>query len=195
MAMGYIDSTPPQVARVAGGWCLGSGIVLFVLTFRELGGDRFPSGAFTALVLLCCGSLAFFVGSRRLAAADRSNRRYFAENAGTEILARRRLLQSRLTMLRWVLFLSLVTTAAFWVVLISTYPCTDGVCSGFVSNQGDWIEVLRWVCVGLGAITLVVATLTRVHGSETDRWEELASDYLRRRDDGPVPGLKASRWE
>jgi hypothetical protein len=195
MAMGYVNSTPPQVARVVGGWCLAIGIVLFVLTFQELGGDQFPSGAFTALVLVGCGALVLFVGSRSLAKADRSNRRFFAENAATEILARRRHLQTRLTAIRWTLFLLLVAASTSWVVLAGTYSCIDGVCSGFVPDQGAWLRVGRWVCIGLGSITLAVATLTRIHGSETDRWEELASDYLRRRDDGPVPGLKRSRWE
>jgi amino acid transporter len=195
MAMGYIDSTPPQVARVIGGWCLGCGIFLFVMTFPELGSAHPSGGAILAIVLTVVGGLLLGVGSRRLGSADRSNRRYFAENAGTEILARRRRLQIRLTALRWAFCLALVSAAAFWVVLAGTYSCIDEICSGFMSNQGSWIDALRWVCVGLGAVTLVVATLARVHGSETDRWEELASDYLRRRDDGPVPGLKTSRWE
>lgn len=193
--MSYLDSTLPQVSRVVGGWCLGGGLLLFALTFKELGTSHRPVWAIVAILVVVGGGLLLVLGSKRLAAVNRSNRVYFAKNAGTEILARRRLLQTRLTALRWGLFLTLIAVATTWVVFVGTYSCIDGVCKGFVSNQDAWILALRWACFGLGAVTLVIATLTRVHGSETDRWEELASDYLRRRDDGPVAGTKRSRWE
>jgi len=195
MAMGYIDSTPPQVARVVGGWFLGGGIILFILTFKQLGSVHPPSGAITAIILIACGVVLLFVGGRRLAQANRANLRFFAENAGTKILAQRRRLQSRLIRLLVGFLLAFLVSAAFWVVVVATRSCVDEVCSGIVPNQASWVSALRLLCVVLGAVTLILATLSRVHGSETDRWEELASDYLRRRDDGPVTGLKRSRWE
>ncbi|MCJ7827273.1 MAG: hypothetical protein MUP36_03425 [Demequinaceae bacterium] len=193
--MGYLNSTPPQATRVVGGWTLGIGIVLFAATFRELGTAHPPSGAITGLVLLVAGGLALFLGSRLLTSADRANRRFFAENAGTEILARRRVLQVRLETTRWRLFLVLLSCSVCWLILAGTYSCVDGVCTGFAPGHGTLIDVFRWMCVIVGLTTLAATTLARVHSNETDRWEDLASDYLRRRDDGPVPGLKRSRWE
>ncbi|MBN2176307.1 MAG: hypothetical protein JW722_01460 [Demequinaceae bacterium] len=195
MGNGYMDSTPPQVARVVGGWTLGIGLAFFVLTYQELGRVHPPSGAIIALVLLGAGGLSLIMGSRRLATADAANRRFFASTAGTEILATRRRLQYRLERVRWWLLLVFVAFCAWWVLLAGTLSCTDGVCNGFAPGHEFQIDVFRWICLSVGFVTLTVATLARIHGNETDRWEDLASDYLRRRDDGPVPGLKHSRWE
>jgi len=193
--MGYTDSTAPQVSRVAGGWILGVGIVLFVGTFGEFGSGSFPGGAISAIVLIVGGGLLLGFGSRRYAAADRANRRYFAENAGTEVLSHRRRVQSCLVRLLLGGFAAFIILGVLWLVLSTTYDCVDEVCSGFLSGQDTWTVAAFGACVSVGAITLAIATLARVYGMETDRWEELASENLRHRNDGPTPGLSRSRWE
>jgi amino acid transporter len=193
--MRYVNSTPSQVARVVGGWILGVGFAAFSLTFGELGAIRPPTGAIVSIVVAAVGGLIFSLATIRHRVADQVNRRFFSENAGTDVLASRRRFQSTMTKTRTVLLLVLVATCAWWIVLASTANCIGQVCSGFLSNQNTWIDTTRIVAVILGLTTLAVASLVRLHGVETDRWEELASDALRRRDDGPVPGLKHSRWE
>ena len=193
--MAYIDSTPPQVARVVGGWILGIGVALFLVTYGEFGVRNPPWGALAALALLVVGALVLSLGTLRLRAADRANRRFFAAHAGTEILAARRRRQSRLNHARGAFFLTTVACAVWWVILAGTYACDAGVCTGFMPGHGAWIEWMQRVTVALGLATLAIAALARVHALETDRWEDLASDYLRRVDDGPAPGMKRSRWE
>ena len=192
---GYVDTTPPQVTRVAGGWVLAFGIGLFFVTFKEFGSVHPPTGAITATVLLGVGALLLTVGSLWYSKADRLDRRFFSENAGTEILASRRRLHVRLeTSRRWLFVILLVWASCWTVFAVVGVSCVDGVCEGFVPHQEGLMEVFSWLVGVFGLVTLIVATLTRVHGKEIDRWEDLASDYLRRKD-GPVPGLKQSRWE
>ncbi len=181
--------------RVVGGWVLGFGIGLFVVTFKELGSVHPPSGAITAVVLLATGTSLLTIGSFLYSRADRSDRLFFSKNTGTEILASRRRRQVRLETTRTGLLIVTVLWAACWRVFAGGYTCVDDVCEGFVPHQEGLMESFMWLCLLFGLMTLITATLARVHGNETDRWEELASDYLRRRDDGPVPGLKRSRWE
>jgi hypothetical protein len=195
MQYGYLDSTPPQVTRVVGGWTLGFGIALFFLTFKEFGSVHPPRGGIASVVLACLGAVLLVLGSRRLADADHANRQFFSENAGTEILASRRRLQVRLETARRWLIIMVVAWGACWVVFASGYSCEGDVCEGFVPHQEGLMEFFLGLFIVFGLATLVVATLTHFLGNETDRWEDLASDYLRRRDDGPTPGLKRSRWE
>lgn len=195
MPLRYLDSTPPQIARVVGAWILGFGGALFFLTFKELGSVNPPMGAIMSLVFACAGILALVVGSKRLGKADQANRRFFSENAGTEILASRRRLQVKLESGRIRLIIAVLMLATCWIVFAGGYDCDGDVCTGFIRGQETLMTLFMWLVIVLGLTTLIVWTLARVHGNETDRWEDLASDYLRRKDDGPTPGLKRSRWE
>lgn len=174
---------------------MGIGLALFALTFGELGTVRPPSGAITALALTGLGGLTLLLASRRYRSIDRANRRFFEEFAGTEILAVRRRLQERLAKARTACLIAVVAVGAWWIVLASTYSCAGDVCTGFMPHHAGWFESMRALCVALGIVTLALASLVRVYGAETDRWEDVATEALRRRDDGPVPGLKRSRWE
>jgi hypothetical protein len=193
--MRYVNSTTPQMIRLCGAWLLGFGLAFLLLTMGELEVEGPPRGFETAGALAVLGGAFLVVGTLRARVAMRANRAFFSANAGTDILAARRRTEHSAKVTRNVLFLVAVLLGVMWIVLAATYTCEGSVCGGFVADQGAWVDRLRVVTILVGLATLIFASFARLHEAESDRWEEYASDALRRRNEGPIPGMPTSRWE
>lgn len=192
-----MDTTVAQIVRVGGGWAAGFGVTFLALTLGELlvPGERV--GVTAALVVTGVGLAGFGLGSWRASRFRRLNRLYFMDHVGTEILRRRRRFEKRAGRVRNVLFAIAVAVVVAFVVLASLEDCPPyaGACYGTFAGHLGLVAASRIVGLALLAAALAAASLHRVHTAETENLELVASDALRRRDDGPIPGTKSSRWE
>lgn len=193
--MGYVNSTPSQALRVAGGWIAGIGAAVVFLTFGEFAEPGVSPGAVGAVTAFAIGALALTVGTIRWRRAARADTRYFSVHPGSAILGERRLLEARLARARNAAIVVAVVFGAAFVILGSTFTCSDDRCQGILPSHMAIFALTRVIAAIGAALALILASLVRIHAMETDRWELLSSDAMRRRDDGPTPGLKQSRWE
>ena len=176
---------------------LGLGLALFFLTFAEFGRGTPPSGvAWLGLAVPTLGTALYAIGTRRTRVAQRANNIFFAYERGTEVLRRRRLVEGKIRTIRRATTAVLFVVTLWTFILLGTLRCNDDlVCTGIVPQQEAWLNALRPTVVILGATVIAIISLIRILSLESDRLEFLAGEAERHRDDGPIPGLKRSRWE
>lgn len=194
--MRYVDTTIPQFARVLGGWIIGYGIAIAFLSFGELFNGARPTGMIWSVSLVGGGLLLFGPGDAITRRGRRNNIRFFSMDGGTAVLRTRRRIEKRAALARNIAAGLVVLLSGITLFLASTLVCvTDDACTGIIAYQREWTDAMRIVTLSVLAITLALATFSRITTAETDHLEMLGSDTLRRRDDGPLPGSKGSVWE
>jgi len=195
--MSYVDTTGLQVARAAGGWAFAGSLFGFVATFQAwVSGLNVGVPAALLAITLASGAL-FWWSTARFRAQAAANTTAMAGPNAMEPLDSRRVVERRLVITRHALLAAFLVSGVLFIVLVSTLVCPEDqpVCTGIVAEQEQWLHVLQPLTLVFGALLVAVAFLAKAMRVETDRLEDVAADALRRRDDGPTPGLSARRWD